>query len=382
VQAGLLLGANFLPLYEGANWQTCRSRPRCLTILKLCLFALLCWDVNHSGSGSAGGGAGLHALQSHKLRSGDAIIGAGGHPAGACGAAPAAGATPHHVAGSLTCVEAGTWSVHASLAHGLAATSGGDASLPVGRPPPTRHHPSLSVLFSEVGQVRPSCCACCRHRCRHCCCLLPPAGGAETACYRICSSECWFLPTQWGSMSMMRAAPPACLPACLPCPTNLPPCSPPGLQSKLFALMHAGLAFRYSRWQHTAVLQTVLVAVAASQTSWQDVCTRAELAAPGGRATTQLAARLLTSTHWLGLYPTPEAAASADAGSPDAAAGGCWPLMGPPDHLDACRLLLAWVQASGAAPPASACPQPRAAREPATPATAWSLLSALLSLPD
>jgi hypothetical protein len=114
--------------------------------------------------------------------------------------------------------------------------------------------------------------------------------------------------------------------------------------------MHAGLAFRYSRWQHSAVLQTVLVAVAASQTSWQDVCTRAELAAPGGRATTQLAARLLTSTHWLGLYPTPEAAASADAGSPEAAAAACWPLMGPPDHLDACRLLLAWVQASGAAP--------------------------------
>ena len=199
VQAGLLLGANFLPLYEGANWQTCRSRPRCLTILKLCLFALLCWDVNQGGSGSAGGGAGLHALQGHKPRSGDASMGAGGQPAGACGAAPAAGATQQHVSGSLACVEAGTWSVHASLAQGLAATSGGDASLPVGPPPPTSHHPSLSVLFYEVGQVRPSCCSHCRVP------LLAATAAAIAA--ECCRSRC----------------------CCLPCPTGLPCPHPPAL---------------------------------------------------------------------------------------------------------------------------------------------------------
>ncbi len=41
------------------------------------------------------------------------------------------------------------------------------------------------------------------------------------------------------------------------------------VQTKLFALLHAGLAFRYTRWQHTAAVQTVLLGLAAAHTAWQ-----------------------------------------------------------------------------------------------------------------
>lgn len=35
LQAGLLLALNFIPLFEGPNWQFCRARNRCLTLLKV-----------------------------------------------------------------------------------------------------------------------------------------------------------------------------------------------------------------------------------------------------------------------------------------------------------------------------------------------------------
>ncbi|KAI3424734.1 hypothetical protein D9Q98_008123 [Chlorella vulgaris] len=74
-------------------------------------------------------------------------------------------------------------------------------------------------------------------------------------------------------------------------------------ESKLFALAHAGLAFRFCRWQHTAALQTLLVALLASHTAWQDPCSQPELLVGHAhqRPTLRQAADTLTNMHWLPL---------------------------------------------------------------------------------
>ncbi|KAL4422306.1 hypothetical protein ABPG75_008503 [Micractinium tetrahymenae] len=138
-------------------------------------------------------------------------------------------------------------------------------------------------------------------------------------------------------------------------------------ESKLFALMHSGLAFRYSRWQHTALSQTVAVAAAAAQTAWYDVC-----AVPGGttRHGMRRLAEFLTNCHALPLPWEPAPGLAPAQGSPTGEAapagggsGSASNLLGPsgaagsgsggaaspvllavPDILDACRLLLTWSQ--------------------------------------
>lgn len=167
----------------------------------------------------------------------------------------------------------------------------------------------------------------------------------------------------------------------------LPP--PPSLlQSKLFALMHSGLAFRYSRWQHTALSQAATVALAAAQTAWCDVC-----AAPDGapqRGMRRLA-DFLTNCHALPLpweappgfeqqrgstaaegLPAGSACKSSATGGGAAAAGAsaasggsepggpAWLIV--PDSLDACRLLLTWAQVNRLPMPACACFLGRPAR--------------------
>jgi len=54
----MLLTCNFLPLFEGQNWQLCRTRPRCLTAFKLVLFLLLCWPAGRSVGGGFGANGG------------------------------------------------------------------------------------------------------------------------------------------------------------------------------------------------------------------------------------------------------------------------------------------------------------------------------------
>lgn len=116
-----------------------------------------------------------------------------------------------------------------------------------------------------------------------------------------------------------------------------PPLSTPRQQSKLFALLHAGLAFRYSRWQHTAALQTALVAAAMAQTAWNCPCSRIEqIVPPAGRWTVQQVATVLAN---VGLPAYATAATSGVIGS-----GGVLLSLAP--GVDPCRLLLAWTQAS------------------------------------
>lgn len=147
----------------------------------------------------------------------------------------------------------------------------------------------------------------------------------------------------------MHLLPKLCLACQLPplsraavCPVPLRRCPRP--QSKLFALTHAGLAFRYARWQHAAALQTALLAAAAAQTSYQDVCGRPDLASPArGRPLVQHLAAMLTNAHLLPLRPTP--GAGGGQGGTEAQPGGPH-LLVLPAQLDACPLLLTWLQAS------------------------------------
>lgn len=144
-----------------------------------------------------------------------------------------------------------------------------------------------------------------------------------------------------------RPAQPACHPLPLPA-APLPPLPAPP-QSKLFALLHAGLAYRYSRWQQTAALQTALVAAAMAQTAWQDVCRAPPLASPTGRHTVRTAASLLTNAHLLPLVYTapasePGSGGSGGGGSEEEEGGPL--LLQVPEGVDQCRLLLTWVQAS------------------------------------
>ena len=99
--------------------------------------------------------------------------------------------------------------------------------------------------------------------------------------------------------------------------------------------MHAGLAFRYPRWQQTAVLQSILTVLAVAQTHFHDICTRSELASPAGKWTVDKLATLLTNCNWLPLAPTPPALGSLG--------GGGAQLQVPPG-VDRCRLVLAWMQ--------------------------------------
>lgn len=137
-------------------------------------------------------------------------------------------------------------------------------------------------------------------------------------------------------------------------------------------MLHFGLAFRYSRWQHTALWQAAAVAAAATQTAWGGVCDASRGAtSPGMR---RLAA-FLTSCHTMPLpweepsgwdephradvteeaAPTKGGAYSAterragSAGSCRSDAGGSGTPPSPagldvPGSLDVCRLLLNWSQ--------------------------------------
>jgi hypothetical protein len=168
-------------------------------------------------------------------------------------------------------------------------------------------------------------------------------------------------------------------PACAALPLHRPP---PGTslpqQSKLFALAHAGLAFRFCRWQHTAALQTLLVALLASHTAWQDPCSQPELLAEHAhqRPTLRQAADTLTNMHWLPLQlladPGSECNDSSSSSSSSSrysvvhAAGGAkeaqLPFV-PPLQTDACWLLLTWLQASlHCGHPCSACSGMRGAQ--------------------
>jgi hypothetical protein len=104
------------------------------------------------------------------------------------------------------------------------------------------------------------------------------------------------------------------------------------VQTKLFALAHAGLTFRYVRWQHTAALQALLLAVSAAQTHLQGVCWQLNAASS---ADLRQAATALTNLHLLPFKP------AAGAGEGSAAA-----LPQIPASVDMCRLFVTWLQVS------------------------------------
>ncbi|PSC68197.1 gamma-tocopherol methyltransferase isoform A [Micractinium conductrix] len=124
-------------------------------------------------------------------------------------------------------------------------------------------------------------------------------------------------------------------------------------ESRIFALLHTGLAFRYARWQHTAALQAVLVGVAAARSAADGVCARAELAAHAGRLSARQVAALLTGMHLLPVPLVQPGNATSSLTACEGAGGGgascaseAARLLLPevPPHVDACRLLLFWAQ--------------------------------------
>lgn len=153
----------------------------------------------------------------------------------------------------------------------------------------------------------------------------------QTICPAARSSPCKSVLSALPCKSALFLPPAASTHPCRPAAFPLP-------QSKLFALLHAGLAFRYPRWQQTAMLQTILTVVAVAQTHFHDICTHSELASPAGRWTVDKVATLLTNCNWLPLAPAPPAM-----GGPGGGAGGAAQLQ-IPHGVDRCRLVLAWMQ--------------------------------------
>lgn len=131
------------------------------------------------------------------------------------------------------------------------------------------------------------------------------------------------------------------------CPVPSPhhPSPSPFVQSLILPLMHAGLTFRYPRWQPVARLQALFAAVAVLQTVRRSPCSLASpVLRPGCWSISQVSS-LLTNA-W-----TPEVAASGwadDSSAGGAAAADATPLtlLSVPPGVDQCFLLLVWVQAS------------------------------------
>ena len=158
--------------------------------------------------------------------------------------------------------------------------------------------------------------------------------GSQTSCRVACSSPLVDALRPVMQATTLPAPPPPTspsTPAALPTSLPLP-------QSKLFALLHAGLAFRYPRWQQTAALQSILTVVAVAHTHFHDICTRSELASPAGRWTVDKLSTLLTNCNWLPLAP-----AAPVMGGRGGGAGGAGQLQ-VPHGVDRCRLVLAWMQ--------------------------------------
>ena len=165
MQAALLLALNFIPLAEGRNWTLCRSRNRCLTLLKLCLFALLCWEVGRCGSGGGAAPAGAGGPGPDPAPGGGGLLrllqrSCSGRELPADAAAP--GQAP---AGTGACSQDQPSPSFPLGQLGLAA----DVCLPgeKGAAQEAGSPLSLTALLSEVGQVSwrcrqvyPACCRC------------------------------------------------------------------------------------------------------------------------------------------------------------------------------------------------------------------------------
>lgn len=133
-----------------------------------------------------------------------------------------------------------------------------------------------------------------------------------------------------------------------------PPFATPRQQSKLYALLHSGLAFRYSCWQHTAALQALLVAVAAGLTTRSGPCTHPALEPLQPEWTAQQAATLLTSSGLPAYAAAAAAGNGASVGGGEGGEGGALPLLlSVPAGINACVLVLTWAQV-GPRPPAPA----------------------------
>ena len=292
----MLLALHCVPLFDWHAWQQlCRTRVSCLTLFKVMLWLLL--TTNGRGCSNA-----IVPTAPPK----DACSLPGG--AASCGA---------------------PW--RSATAHGAAAGSQ-PAPLPVGGAAPAATAVSdgaaclMASLLSEVGAGWERAYA------------TERLGRVVPAC---------LLP-RWPRSSPAPAAAQA-----NPRPPSPPPHSPQ--QSRIFALLHTGLAFRYARWQHTAALQAVLVGVAAARSAADGVCARAELAAHAGRLSARQVAALLTGMHLLPVPLVQPGNATSSLTACEGAGGGgascaseAARLLLPevPPHVDACRLLLFWAQAS------------------------------------
>ncbi|PRW45549.1 hypothetical protein C2E21_6053 [Chlorella sorokiniana] len=267
LQASLLLALNFLPLFEGQNWQICRSRPRCLTILKLGMFALLAWDTGNSVGG-------LHRWSSG-LPADDGMLSTPG--------APSMSSPPS--------MPLATCSVSEPAAFRLWVGKQSSADCPGEQLAHKEPSPASMSNGSVIGGSG--------------------SGGSGSVVEEPATASCC------GGRSLPLVALVA--------------------ESKLFALLHAGLAFRYPRWQQTAALQSILTVLAGAQTHFHDICTHSELASPAGRWTVDKLAALLTNCNWLPLAPGPPVLGALGGGA------GVGQLQ-VPAGVDRCRLVLAWMQ--------------------------------------
>jgi hypothetical protein len=351
-QAALLLALNFLPLAEGRNWVVCRTRARCLTLLKLLAFALLCWEAGRCPPGSSGSGtewargAAPTFVGGLRNRLGQAC---GGDESEASallaagrwqqrqpgdGNAPADRGTCPSLAAQLALPPDKCWGGGNGAEEGSGAAAPRKDATGVG-----------ATLVAEVGQV-----------CLLLCLYVSKPNDTVSQSNYVEMSTCLWPPERYSR----QLSPPL-----------------PNAQSKLFALAHAGFSFRYARWQHTAALQALLLGAAAAQAAAQDVCGRGELAAAAAapRAVMQQLAQLLCTAHWLPLG-LPVSLAGGGEGSAAGGEGGegggergsgVSLALSMPPQLDACRLLLTWLQVSSgsrpAAGPSCALGPPYAARQ-------------------